>query len=126
MQYVAPASGKRPVEIWLDEVPDGARRRFLAVLVLAARERQWQSPEFKRLTVADGKYKYGEFRVLADRTQWRLIGRSGPRPGEYTLLIGCSHKQSRYDPPNALETAVRRWSEIERGNASVVEFRPGS
>jgi hypothetical protein len=47
--------------------------------------------------------------------EWRLIGRRDQQEDSFTLLIICHHKGKVYTPQNALETASRRWREVENG-----------
>jgi hypothetical protein len=73
------------------------------LLDILATTNVWKYPDFVRLD--DG---LGEIRWKFDKKQYRLIGCSWKDPGGYLLLIGCTHKQQVYDPPDAIATADKR------------------
>lgn len=116
------ANGRRPVEDWLSSLTPEVRQTFATLLRLMAKMARWEAPEFKRLTGNKKLAGLGEIRVSADKP-YRLIGMNGPGEGEYTLLIGCTHKQQVYTPKDAKETANKRRKLVEKGAADVVGLR---
>ncbi len=40
------------------------------------------------------------------------------------MVLGCTHKQKVYDPPNSLSTAHTRKNEAERGLWRVIDYEP--
>lgn len=75
------------------------------LLVILSKQKRWDWPVFKPLSGYPG---LGEIRFYSEqRTPLRLLGMQD-QPGEYILLVGCSHKGRVYDPPNAMELAVKR------------------
>lgn len=80
---------------------------------------QWDARDFKPL-----RRGLSEFRFVSCKQQLRLIGFFWPprQPfdvaGNYTFLIGCSHKQRVYDPPDAMKTAAERMANLQRGIGS--------
>ena len=76
--------------------------------------KDWQLPEFRSLSGREGREGLSEIRWKAESVQWRVVGFFGLAPMNYTMLIGCTHKQNQYDPRDALETAIRRKKNIER------------
>lgn len=91
---------------------------FLRIIV---RKDSWSTgSDFKWLT--GPKFRgLGELRWKSMKTQHRIVGYySGPKT--FVALIGCTHKQNRYDPPNALETAVERRKRIERKEAKTSAY----
>lgn len=76
------------------------------------KSQNWVYPDFKWL--GNG---LGEFRWKSENKQHRLIGFF--YNGIFALLIGCTHKQRRYDPTDALDTADRRRKLIISGKATV-------
>ncbi len=96
---------------WLARQSKRAQAKH-AVVMRFLSDGHWQSPHWRALV---GAYQgLGEIRIAADR-QWRLIGRREEAENAFTLLMICYHKDKVYDPRDALETALRRWREIENG-----------
>lgn len=56
-----------------------------------------------------------EWRFRADGVQQRLLGVFGRERGTAIFLIGCSHKQRVYRPPDCLPTAIRRAKSAKEG-----------
>jgi hypothetical protein len=80
--------------------------------------RDWSMPNY-RPRLRDYP-ELGELRWTSENKQHRLIGCF--MKGFWCALIGCTHKQQRYNPPDALEAARRRKGQIERGEASTVGY----
>ena len=55
--------------------------------------------------------------------QHRMIGFFGPEQKQFTLLIGCMHKQNIYQPPQAIETAIERKKKVENKEATLHEHQ---
>ena len=126
-QYESPA-GRKSVDDWRKEMPIGLPRADLDnFLKLLAKSTEWSHPDIAPL---HGRPYRGltELRWKSGRVPYRLIGYSRrqpnpPLPGEYILLIGCTHNAKKYDPPSALETARRYREEILQGKARTCEYR---
>ena len=72
------------------------------------RTRKWESPQWKRLFGG-----LGELRWIAEKKQHRLMGFFD---GDiFVALIGCTHKDKRYKPDNALNTANDRHAKLKSG-----------
>lgn len=71
---------------------------------------EWaKTPYFKPL-------RGGVFEVkIRGPVQHRLLGYFGPNEKEFTFVIACTHKQQRYDPNDAIETAIKRKQQIGKG-----------
>lgn len=76
---------------------------FDELLGIMSRTTEWKAPFFKNL--GDG---LGEIRWKSEKKQYRVIGCWWKNPNGYLLLIGCTHKQNIYDPPEAIKTADKR------------------
>lgn len=76
---------------------------FDSLLEILGKAREWKYPHFKRL---DGGL--GEIRWQVGNVQHRVIGCVWKSPQGYLLLLGCTHKQRIYSPPDAIATAERR------------------
>ena len=59
-----------------------------------------------------------EWRFRANGHQQRILGIFGEARKEAIFLIGCTHKQKVYTPPNCLATAVKRAKEFRSREAS--------
>ena len=89
-----------------------------------AKQERWEPPHIKALT---GEYSgLSELRWTAGQKEHRIIGYriDDTKDGQhqYVMLIGCTHKQRNYIPPNALHTAKKRKAEIEKGVARINEY----
>ena len=51
----------------------------------------------------------------------RLVGYLDTDRKEFTLLIGCNHKDKIYDPPGAFDTAVDRWKLLNHGEGGICD-----
>jgi hypothetical protein len=89
----------------------------LFLKILAKKER-WEPPDIKGLVGFPG---LKELRWRSGNVQHRLIGHyHGTQT--FLLLLGCTHKQRRYDPAAALDTAKRRQRAVENGEARTCEY----
>ncbi len=87
-------------------------------LKMMAKSREWAPPDIDTLKGSRG---VTELRWRSGRKPHRILGyRSGEL--EYTMLVGCTHDK-KYDPRDALETAVRRKKQIEGGEAQAREYQ---
>lgn len=103
---------------WYKQLLSQEQTDFDTLIRILAKTRQWRMPEFR--WIKGRPYAgLGEIRFTSERKQHRVIGFYGPSPREFTMLIGCIHKQNIYNPPNALDTAARRKRAIETGTAGV-------
>lgn len=67
-----------------------------------------------------GKYKQDgiwEWYFIDNKRQQRLMGIFGEERKTAIFLIGCSHKQKVYTPPDCLDTATKRAREVRNGTA---------
>ena len=64
-----------------------------------------------------------ELRWVAEKVQHRIFGYySGDRL--FVMLIGCTHKQQVYDPPEAFQTLKDRKRKISQGEGAAVRYEP--
>jgi hypothetical protein len=97
-----------------------------AQLLIWRNQAQWKVPQdFKPLQSG-----LTELRFRSCGVQLRLIGFMWPHKAEddllsnYTILLGCSHKQQIYDPPNALATAEQRMANLRHHRSgSIHEYK---
>ena len=118
--YVSPG-GRNQIADWYNrDLSPQAKGDFDRLRQILERTREWRDPVFLRLK--GKKYqRLGEIRWDTKRVQYRVIGCAGPGTGEYTLLIGCTHKGSVYNPPSALDTAVQRMKFLRDGKGGTRE-----
>jgi hypothetical protein len=114
---VESSSGRPIISEWYSLRPPAVRAVFDdRISFLGIHERKdWQLPEFRMLRGREGKEGISEVRWKEEGLQWRVLGFFGTGKMEYTMLIGCVEKYPNYDPPDALETAVKRKKSVERG-----------
>ena len=117
MDYIS-LSGRNPITDWYADLLPQEQSDFDTLIRILAKTQKWQSSEFKLLR-GKSYAGLGEFRFKSAGKQHRVIGFYGPGQKQFTLLIGCTHKQNIYSPPRALETAARRKREVESGTAGV-------
>lgn len=115
-------AGRSALEAWWSGLSDDARDIFNAIL---KNNKKIESPrEWTQLRYLHGdarKHRIWELRFRADKRAYRVLGMFGTKKKSAVLLIGCFHKQSVYDPPNAIDTAISRKRLLEEGRANAVE-----
>lgn len=83
--------------------------------------KEWVRPA--GFDMLSGKYgKLGKLRFKAANAQHRPIGFFGPGPNEFTLLAWATERDSKYDPPDIRETALKRMEAIENGTSPAYDF----
>lgn len=106
-------------------MPQGPFRAELdAFLKMLAKMDEWKPPHIKALT---GENKgQTELRWTSGKIEHRIIGYRIDDTEEgvhqYVMLIGCTHKQTNYVPLDALETAKKRRTEIQKRIATISEY----
>jgi hypothetical protein len=115
--YVSPA-GNNKIADWYWGLSVQERADSDEFLKNMQKTSDWQMPYYRpRL---EGYKGLGELRWPSENKQHRLVGFF--RRGFWYAVIGCTHKQRRYDPPDALETARRRKGQIERDEVRTVDY----
>ena len=83
--------------------------------------REWEYPVIDNLK--GERYRgLSELRWKSGRTPHRIFGYHQGEL-ENLMLVGCTHNERKYDPPDALETALRRRRDIEQGRATYCEYQ---
>ena len=77
--------------------------------------RLWEMPTYKRLGGG-----IGELRWESEDKQQRLLGFF--QDDIWYALIGCTHKQRIYRPPDCLDTARKRIREIQNDEVTTIEY----
>ena len=115
--------GKNYIEVWVaKDLSVSEQEKFSDLLAMLRKMAQWKKePFYKALNV--GKTRgLGELRFDGDRRKLRVLGTDKASGiNQYVLLVGCSHKQKIYDPPNAFETAIKRKTMLETGTGAIYE-----
>jgi len=110
------------IEKWYSGLSEDGQDIFNSLLKVnqkAESPTQWQSS--KALQGEPKEQSIWEWYFRVDGRQERILGIFGERRREAIFLIGCSHKQKVYKPPNCLETAVKRAKEVRKGTVKVYE-----
>lgn len=94
---------------WYDATP-AAQGSHTSVFDILEQQVQWRPPWTKLV----GKKKaIVEVRLSgADRIEWRVLGFYGSQRQEFVIVAICNHKGRVYDPPDILDTAIKRRNEI--------------
>lgn len=121
MDYVSPA-GTNQIKKWSKKILTIQELSDLETLLgVLAKTKQWGMPDFRRLS-GKNLAGLGEIRwKSAQGTPLRIIGTAGTTAGQYVLLVGCSHKGTVYNPPEALNTAIQRKKDLLNKTGSTCE-----
>jgi hypothetical protein len=112
--YVHP-NGNNPILKWYDKELSALEQADMDTLLnTLERTQSWGPPDYRALQGA--QKGLGEIRWKGSQKRpLRLIGFFGIGPGQFTILVGCTHDGDKYYPANALSTALARMSELKRG-----------
>lgn len=99
---------------YLERLTLGQQSDLEALIENLGKSKHWGMPDFRWL--GDG---LGEVRLKA-KPPIRLIGCKG-KERAFVFLIGCTHKDNRYDPHSALETAKKRKKDCEQNRGRVID-----
>jgi hypothetical protein len=117
--YVSPAPSKRDqISGWYAKLSPQGRSDADEFIKAMRKKSDWKMPDYR--PSLKGHQKLGELRWWSENKQHRLVGYF--KDGVFFALIGCTHKQQIYDPPEALDTAGTRKKHIEDGWAETVEY----
>lgn len=114
--YVAP-TGRTDVQNSIDKAKGAITEHLKAAVRYLANTPKidWHEPSAKKL---QGVKEIYEIRFKAENKQYRPLGFFGPRPNDFTIIVWATKKQNIYDPPAAIETAVKRRQEVIDGSAA--------
>ena len=125
--YVSPAPAlKNKIADWYAGLSKPERADVDAFLQFMRKTRDWQMPHYRpQLRPAKGVKAsqmsgLGELRWSSAKKQHRLLGFF--EGGVWYAVLGCLHKQSIYDPADALATAAKRKNEIQKEKGKTVEY----
>src|SRR5258708_35353023 len=108
--YVSPA-GNNKISDWYSHLLTQEKADADEFLKNMRKTRDWQMPNYRpRLRDGEG---LGELRWPSENKQHRLLGFF--MKGYWYAVVGCTHKQQIYNPPEALDTGKRYKRQIERG-----------
>lgn len=119
-EFEFPASGRGAIEDWRKGFPQGPFKASLdTFLKTMVKLEQWGPPQFEPMT---GRLAgFHELRWKAGRIQHRIIGEL--KGNEFVMLVGCTHKDNVYNPPNSLDTALVRAKQLSNGEAKTREYK---
>lgn len=113
-----PDGSDDPWKSWYERQDSKVRARH-DVVMRALGAGHWHMDYFRTLTDRNG---LGEIRITSGVAH-RLVGRLQRNPNIFTVTIACSHKDDRYKPQEALNTAETRIKEIDQGKTKPVACR---
>ena len=116
--YVSPAPARREkIADWYYSLSPQERADADEFIKDMRKIKLWKMPQYRHLGGGTG---LGELRWRSEKKQHRLIGFFSE--GTWFAVMGCTHKQRIYDPPDALTSAAVRKNQIEREEVSTVEY----
>jgi len=115
--YVSP-SGNNKIADWYNGLSSQEQADADEFIQIMRKARDWSMPCYR--PQLRGYKGIGELRWTSGKRQHRLVGYL--KSGTFFALIGCTHKQQIYDPPDALDTAYKRKHQIENAEARTVDY----
>src|SRR5437667_874839 len=113
--YVSPA-GNNKIADWYEQLSTQERADADEFIKGMRKTQEWALPNYRPKLA--GYKGLGELRWTSEKKEQRLIGYL--KDGAFFALVGCTHKQRVYSPPDALDTAKKRMKEIKDGKANTV------
>lgn len=110
-----PDGSKNPWQSWYGSQDSAVRGRHDHV-VRFLDAGHWKEPYSAVLKNTGGLV---EIRIVSG-VQHRLIGIRHSITDEFTVMIACTHKQKRYNPTDAIETAMSRAKEVKEGSVVTI------
>jgi len=111
-------AGNNKIADWYDDLSAQEQADADEFIKDMRKTADWKMPNYRpRLKGYEG---LGELRWTSEKKEHRLIGYL--RAGTFFAVMGCTHKGKVYDPPDALDQASKRKSQIEAGQAKTVEY----
>jgi len=120
-EYVSPA-GRNVISDWREGLPTVTRKAdFDSFLRYQSTAEKWESPELRSFSGKKWKGLH-ELRWKSGGVPHR-IGGYFAAPDEFVMLIGFTHNQKKYDPPDMFETILKRRKLLQNGGATLHEFK---
>ena len=111
-------AGNNLSEAWYSKLDVQARADFDTTLKNLSIAPDWRGmKEFKHL----GRKGLCEIRFRTANVQYRPAGFFGPGEHTFSIYVGAKKKQRVYDPPDALELAIKRRDGLKQGKGSLRE-----
>jgi len=119
-EYVSPM-GRHAIHDWRESLPMVQRKADLdAFLRYQVTVQNWAFPELRPFSGKKWKGLW-ELRWKSDGIPHR-IGGYFANEDEFVMLIGFTHNQRKYDPPEMFDTILKRKNLIQKGDATLHEF----
>ena len=96
--------GHNVIHEWINSLPAGAQAKLDSILLILQAAKIWP-PQY--VSSLRGYRDIFELRIGFSGVQYRPLGCYGPRPKEFTILIGTVEKGGKL-PKTDCETAVER------------------
>ena len=118
-QYVSPM-GRLAIDDWRKGLSATRRASFDVFFRNLVKLPKWKYPDIDSLK---GKHLSGfyELRWKSERVPHR-VGGYFAAPDEFVILIGWTHNEKKYDPPEALGMLPKRKRQIETEEATIYGF----
>lgn len=112
--YVSPA-GRNKIADWYKDLSVQEQANTDVFIKNQRKVLDWEMPAYRH--IGGG---IGELRWFSDKKQHRLLGFF--RDSVWYALIGCTHKQQVYKPPDCFKEAKKRRAKILNGEASSDDY----
>jgi hypothetical protein len=119
MDYYSEA-GNNMIQEWYKRRDPDVRADFDTTLknLSIAPAPEWRDmKEFKHL----GREGLCEVRFTTANVQYRVAGFFGPGERTFSLYVCATHKQKVYNPPNALDLAIKHRNGVKNGKGTLRE-----
>jgi hypothetical protein len=115
--YVSPG-GNNKIRDWYNGLSTQEKAYADEFIKNMRKTREWRPPNYRpRLGGGEG---LGELRWESEGKRHRLLGFF--MKGSWYAVVGCTHKQQVYNPPDAIDTAKRNKHQIERGEVETEDY----
>lgn len=114
------SSGHNTVHEWISGIPVKAKQKMTSLLQHLENEPNWRADKHVKALKGGGKGLL-ELIFSSNRVLYRPLMYRGPGDSQVTILLGATEQGDRFNPPNAITTALARRTALEQGRSGTVE-----
>ena len=113
------SNGRDAFEEWIKIQGIDAEEKIRAMINLLSVTKIWDRPHFAKIHGSENIY---EIRIKGKDKQYRPLGCKGPGPQIFTLLVGASKKENKWNPPEAIKMAEERCKLVFKDQRSIDKY----